>query len=294
MKRKIPFVLSFAAALLLGACASSPSTSGSSLAQTASSDEATSLSSQLTGTVSASSSDASSASSSASSSAISSAYYSKVDLTETGNTLRGDLATLLNNAAFSNPGKSALATTLPKSDADPTDPTHYFLSFYSGSRIPVGTGRGSSGNTWNNEHVWPDSRGVGYSGGAGTDPHMLRPTWAYENSGRGNNFFGLKSEYTNVFDPASYGNEQYRGSAARIIFYTATRYWKTNGLELSDNPSDATSAKTMGCKKNLLAWNKAYPVSAAETYRNEYLYKQYNVRNPFIDDPALADRIWTA
>jgi hypothetical protein len=43
-------------------------------------------------------------------------YYSKVDLTQTGDTLRGALATFLNEKAYSQPSYDTLKTTLPKSD----------------------------------------------------------------------------------------------------------------------------------------------------------------------------------
>lgn len=212
-------------------------------------------------------------------------YYAKVDLTQTGDTLRGALATFLNNAAYSQPGYSTLKTTLPKCDLDPSG-SGKMLSFY--SRTPLAPVWDS--NAWNREHVWPNSRGVGESG-PGSDPHMIRPTAISENSSRGNSFYGLSTD-GQCFDPATYNHPEYRGIAARIIFYTATRYWKTNGLELSDNPGDSTSLNTMGKLSRLLEWNTTYPVDPTETYRNEVLAKLYNVRNPFIDYPVLASHIW--
>jgi endonuclease I len=214
-------------------------------------------------------------------------YYSKVDLTQTGDTLRGALATFLNEKAYSQPSYDTLKTTLPKSDLDPNG-SGYMLGFYDQAKLVA---KWDSALTWNREHVWPNSRGVGESG-PGSDPHMIRPASVSTNSGRGNLFYGLSSDGS-CFDPGN-SVEKYRGIAARIIFYTATRYWKTNGLELSDNPNDATSAHTMGKLSRLLAWNKAYPVDKTETYRNEVLYKLYNVRNPFIDHPELATSIWGA
>lgn len=218
-------------------------------------------------------------------------YYAGVDLTTKGTTLRDSLATFLNAKAFSIPSYGTLATTLPLSDQDLTN-ANAFISYYSGKPIPNGTPRGSGSGQWNNEHVWPKSRGSGKDG-PGADPHMLRPTWADSNSSRGNNFYGYANE-AGCFDPAIEGVAQYRGDAARIIFYTATRYGKLNGLELSDNAADETSLKTMGRKTDLLEWNLTYKPSAQEYYRNEYLYSQYNVRNPFIDYPELATAIWGA
>ena len=218
-------------------------------------------------------------------------YYASVDLSAKGTALRNNLATFLNTKAFSIPGYSALAATLPLSDQDLSN-ANAFISYYSGKPIPKGTPRGSGTGQWNNEHVWPNSRGSGKDG-PGADPHMLRPTWADSNSSRGNSFYGYASE-AGCYDPASEGVAQYRGDAARIIFYTATRYGKLNGLELSDNASDDASRKTMGRKTDLLTWNLTYKPSAQEQYRNDYLYSKYNVRNPFIDFPELATAIWGA
>jgi endonuclease I len=281
-KKAIPALSLILAALLLSGCAT---TTPAASSVPVSSSEPSSLSSSSS--ASAISSTFTSSQSNLSSTAKE--YYKSVDLTATGSALRGNLATFLNSQAYSVPGWDALATTLPLSDEDLTN-TNNFISFYSAKPIPKQTSRGSKAGTWNNEHVWPNSRGVGKAG-PGADPHMIRPTWADSNSVRGNKFYGYSTE-ANCYDPASENVEQYRGDAARIIFYTATRYWKLNGLELSDNASDDTSLKTMGRKTDLLAWNTSYAPSEQEKYRNEYLFKNYNVRNPFIDFPSLATSIW--
>lgn len=278
-KKAIPALSLILAALLLSGCATTTPVASSA---PTSSVEPFSFSSAL----------ASSPALTSSLSGLSSAaqeYYKAVDLTVTGDALRLNLATFLNAKAFSIPSYGTLATTLPLSDQDLTNANN-FISYYSGKPIPKGTPRGSSAGQWNNEHVWPNSRGSGKDG-PGADPHMLRPTWADSNSVRGNKFYGLSTE-ANCYDPASEGVERYRGDAARIIFYTATRYWKLNGLELSDNAADDTSLNTMGRKSDLLSWNTSYAPSEQEKYRNEYLFKNYNVRNPFIDFPSLATSIW--
>lgn len=305
MKKRLAPLICFLAALFLASCdvdTSSISNSDSSTDTTTSapapttSDPTTSEPSTSSPSTSEPSTSEPSTSEPASSDSsddtpiVPSAYYSKVDFSQTGNTLRGNLATLLNNAANSVPNYSKLNTTLLKSDLNPKDPKH-LVGFY--DRAPLNP-VWDSGATWNKEHVWPNSRGVGKSG-PGADPHMLRPTSVKVNSGRGNNFYGIPSkDGANTYDPGSEGYPEYRGMAARIIFYTATRYWKLNGLELSDNPSDSSSKKTMGKLSRLLEWNATYPVDPTETYRNEFLYKQYNVRNPFIDYPSLASKIWSA
>ncbi len=140
----------------------------------------------------------------------------------------------------------------------------------------------------NREHTWPKSRGTGKSG-PGADPFIIRPTLTSENSSRGNSFYGISS---GEWDPASCGFEAARGESARVILYAATAYYSSYKFELSNNPSDATSKKTMGTLKTLLEWNKKYEPTKIEKQINNYLSKNGYGRNPFVDHPEYANRIW--
>ena len=145
----------------------------------------------------------------------------------------------------------------------------------------------------NREHTWPNSRGGGSSSGGDEieeDPYMVRPTLSKENSDRKNYFYGVG---TNEWDPASCGFEGARGESARVIFYVATKYGKTHGLSLSNNPGDATNKKTMGTLKYLIEWNRKYPVTDMEKQINNNLEKAGFGRNPFVDHPEYAEFIWT-
>lgn len=215
-------------------------------------------------------------------------YYAKIDATAKGDTLRGALATMLNASAFSIPSYANLKTTLPKSDLDPNG-SGSMLGFYDETKLPTSW---DDQATWNREHVWPKSWGDLGTDGPGADPHMVRPCSVHINSGRGNDYYGLASDSNSsaeYMDPGQY-LEKYRGIAARICFYMATRYWKTKNLNLAETPT----ANCMGKKSRLLEWNKQYPVDATEIKRNEVLFKLYNVRNPFIDHPSWAAAIWEA
>lgn len=143
----------------------------------------------------------------------------------------------------------------------------------------------------NREHTWPDSRGAGKSG-PGSDPFIIRPTLSAENNSRGNNFYGLGGSSSKEWDPAVCGFEGSRGESARVIFYAATAYHSSKGFELSNNPGDPTSAKTMGTLKYLIRWNKTYPVTDMEIQINNYLSDHGYGRNPFVDHPEYADLIW--
>jgi len=210
-------------------------------------------------------------------------YYAKVDLTQTGASLRTSLGSLLNNAAYSIPSYEALKITLPQCDLDPNG-SGKMLGFYDETKLPT---KWDDQDTWNREHVWPKSWGSLGTSGPGADPHMLRPASVSINSDRHNYYYGLSSDGSSYWDPGQY-LEKYRGIAARICFYMATRYWKSYGLDLAET----ATAKCMGKKSRLLEWNKTYPIDATEIHRNEVLYKLYNVRNPFIDYPSLATSIW--
>ena len=79
----------------------------------------------------------------------------------------------------------------------------------------------------------------------------LRPALTADNSGRGNDFY---NQSPTSYDPGKLGNNDYRGIAARIIFYCAVKY-QHEGLKLVDLTSDSTSNKSMGKLSTLLEWN---------------------------------------
>ena len=149
----------------------------------------------------------------------------------------------------------------------------------------------------NKEHVWPKSRGGSFIEG---DPHMVRPTLTSDNSDRGNSFYveGMNDD-KDGWDPKAAGmNEVYRGDCARIIFYCAVQ--EMNTLTLVDSNNDSVSNRTMGKLSDLLKWNLQYAVQQSEMNRNDILSGRmmsygwtFNFnRNPFIDHPEYACRIW--
>lgn len=161
-------------------------------------------------------------------------------------------------------------------DADPNNPNQ-IISFYSG--------KSSTRGNMNREHVWPNSRG---GSAVENDPHMTRPTITAENSARGNDFFNEGKKW----DPNSFGNDKYRGIAARIIFYCAV-IAQESGLKLVDLDNDSTGNKSMGKLSKLLEWNLKYDIDASEIQRNDILFEKYKTnRNPFIDDRNYACKIW--
>ncbi len=91
-----------------------------------------------------------------------------------------------------------------------------------------------------------------------------------------------------VFEP----DNRYKGDFARTYFYMATCYqdytWKHTYMLNNSN------WKTLNdwAIALLLKWSREDAVSTKEIDRNDAVYKVQNNRNPFIDNPDLAEYIW--
>lgn len=156
-------------------------------------------------------------------------------------------------------------------------------SFYSGD--PVGPSW-DSGNTWNREHCWPNSKGNA-SGNGENDIMMLRPASVSENSSRGNKAYGQSSGYYNP-NSESGGEHDLRGDVARIVLYTYVR-WKCTNTGSSYNPNGITG--TGGVIESidlLLMWIEEDPVDTWELGRNDAVQAITGTRNVFVDYPEFA------
>jgi len=151
------------------------------------------------------------------------------------------------------------------------------------------TGKIPAVSVVNREHMWPASRTIG-GRDEDTDPIeqdvlQYRPAKVADNLDRGNAFYGTAS---GTFDPGE-KIESVRGEAARIILYCAIADTR---LGLVDKNDDSTSNHTMGKLSELLEWNLKYPVMNYEIYRNSGAQHLQGNRNPFVDHPEYACRIW--
>lgn len=167
-------------------------------------------------------------------------------------------------------------------DLDPENSNNVVL-VYTDVSVPK---QWDSGNTWNREHLWPQSLFPG-SSDIVSDLFNLRACDPVINSTRGNSPYGLGSGY---WDP-DHGAPD-RGDCARALFYCATRYMSAinlvNGLPGSNE---------MGDLAKLLEWHFTDPVNEIERRRNHLIYSSIDNpsyhqsnRNPFIDYPEL---VWT-
>lgn len=239
-------------------------------------------------------------------------YYDGITDNQTGTTLKAALHNIIKNDDHVSYKElwSAYATT------DKKPGTNYIWDIYSDN--PNGTppyqytystdqcgNYNGEGSCYNREHVWAQSW-TNDNSTHKTDLHHVYPTDGYVNAQRSNYAFGevgtaswtslnggklgtcKTSGYTGtVFEPI----DEYKGDIARAIMYVSVRYysednsWSTSGMT---NKSELLPwAVTM-----LLRWHADDPVSAKEIARNEAVYGIQGNRNPFVDHPEYAARIW--
>lgn len=208
----------------------------------------------------------------------------------TGDSLEDALRTIITSTHKKQTSYEDLKTVLQAADRDPNNPNNV-ITIYSQQSVK---GAWDGGATWNREHVWPNSKGVGETG-PGADAHHLRPEDPNVNSTRNNykidyvTSSSKKQIYFNgstptgcyigggYFEPA----DEVKGDIARIYFYLLTRY-----EDLWNNLASAANFKT------LLEWNELDPVSDSEVRRNEEVFKVQGNRNPFIDNADFANLMW--
>ena len=186
---------------------------------------------------------------------------------------------------------------------------------------------GEKASSYNKEHVWPQSLSGSSSSQlygedhGGSDLHHIRPTISKYNSLRSSAMFGYVygsdsykgrtisyqgggTDYsvTNVFEPA----DSIKGDVARIIMYMYMHYndgtinelssitgWNKQSYYGQMNVHWVMGPTTVKESFKLLRqWNSMDPVSQDEITRNNKVYQVQGNRNPFIDHPSYADKIW--
>lgn len=202
--------------------------------------------------------------------------------------------------------------------ADPHDADRV-ITVYSGTSLHRNAVFFPGGNvdpdqSWDREHVWPSSFGLDPGnvnpGGTGadagpdyTDLFNLRPCVRSVNSARGNLYFDRSSGNVTIphlapqcsrdddsWEPA----DSEKGDLARGIFYMAARYDgrepNTLNLSLGETPSGSTGR--FARLSTLLQWHLLDPVDERELELHERTVHFQGNRNPFVDRPDFAARIW--
>jgi len=145
----------------------------------------------------------------------------------------------------------------------------------------------------NIEHVWPQSF-FAKRLPMKSDVHHLMATFIHPNSIRGSLPFGEvrgQGEYHNdggakagqgVFEPP----DAAKGRVARAMLYFFTRYYDRNIT------NGGFSGQFWNDKLELiLRWNREFPPDKDESRRNDLVEQFQGNRNPFVDEPGIADRI---
>lgn len=161
------------------------------------------------------------------------------------------------------------------------------------------------GDCYNREHSFPKSW-FNDLPPMYTDLFHIYPTDGWVNNKRGNLPYGETASATwtstngsmvgpssvqgyqgNVFEPI----DEYKGDLARTYFYIATRYYGEDSQWPGSDMTAGAQPKPWAVSM-LLAWHLADAVSPREISRNNEAYKYQGNRNPFIDDPLFAEKIW--
>ena len=228
-------------------------------------------------------------------------YYNSITANDGGTALGTKLHNLMMSTHSTYVSYSSLTTTLKSTDSK---------CFYTGQ----------SYSSFNREHVWPQAKskdgnnqlfGQSY---AGADIHHIRASIDTYNSYRGSTMFApifgtpMTINYTGggvvkfgsgnnygVTEPA----DSRKGDVARIIMYVYMHYGTdfggtlTTGITGKLYITGVIGANSQAdCFKLLRKWNAEDPVSSEEMSRNETAFQKQGNRNPFIDHPSFADRIW--
>ena len=241
-------------------------------------------------------------------------YYDDVNLNLTGISLKEALATKIitthtNNLSYTPGIWNAVMVT----DMNPIDNSEVLLiyGFENGSdsnstndrerNINDNCTSNSCVGLWNREHVYPTSLATpdldqdGTNGPPYADAHNLRPCDSQRNSSRGNKKFIAGSGNSGPTGTGWYPGDEWKGDVARIIMYMYLRY---DERTLPSNVGFGSNSDTPDDMIDLfLQWNADDPVSTIEKQRNPYHENTSNSdaqgnRNPFIDNPRLATRIW--
>ncbi|WP_313360781.1 endonuclease [Empedobacter sp.] len=174
------------------------------------------------------------------------------------------------------------------------------------------SGYKNEGDCYNREHIIPQSV-FNKNSPMVADAFHIWPTDGYVNNKRDNFPYGVveSATYTSlngsklgsnknsgysagfsgtVFEPI----DEFKGDIARAYFYFATRY-QENGIQswsyaMFNKTKDKVFTDTF--LKILMTWHLNDPVSDREKDINNLVYRYQKNRNPFIDHPEYAEKIW--
>ena len=240
-------------------------------------------------------------------------YYKSLDFNKKGDAFKQELTNLITTTHTTElvytPG---VWNTLKNADVDPNNASKVMLLYGYNDTDNISDNdktrdRQASCHTsncngkWVREHVFPRSKGTPNLEfeGPGSDAHHLHAIDYDRNSSRSNYKFIANPTsyitYSRVIQQNGtdyfYPGDEWKGDVARMIMYMYVRYG--NQCQPINVGAGGTSFSPYGDMPNIfLIWNAEDPVSAHELKRNEEIYQAQGNRNPFIDNPYLATKIW--
>lgn len=186
-------------------------------------------------------------------------------------------------------------------------------NFTKGTTQCGGTGYKKEGDCYNREHLIPQNI---FSEGKPmvSDAFHIWPTDGYVNNIRNNYPFGVVENATfNSLNGSKLGSnknsgysagfsgivfepiDEFKGDIARAYFYFVTCYQENNIQNWKSYPMfNGTKDKvfTDTFLKILMTWHLNDPISQREIDINNFIYKNQKNRNPFIDHPEYAEKVW--
>lgn len=237
-------------------------------------------------------------------------YYSSIDFSTSGATLKTSLYNLISNhtvVAYGN-----LASVYADSDTYVgEDGQTYLVDIYSNQKYTLsdsGSSASNEGEGWNREHTIPQSW-FNKQSPMVSDAFHIYPTDIKVNSMRGSYLYGevsnarfTSSNGCKVGSSATSGisgtvfevADEYKGDIARTYFYMVTAYENKAGSWGNHFSNNDFSKLTSASLKLFMKWAEEDPVSEREILRNNGIYKHQKNRNPYIDVPDLAERVFSS
>lgn len=232
-------------------------------------------------------------------------YYIGIDFTQNGQTLKNQLSNLITATHIYDlsytPG---VWNAIKETDLDSENSENVLLIYGFDDNSSDATEHRTRGvdeschtsncnGKWVREHTYPRSLGnpnLG-SSGPGSDVHHIRASDSQRNNIRSNRPFADGTGSASYITPQGlfYPGEEWEGNVARMMMYMYLRY---------DNQCDAnivasgTNTYSAEMPDLFLKWNAENPVTEIEWVRNMVLENVQGNRNPFIDNPYLATKIW--
>lgn len=197
------------------------------------------------------------------------------------------------DSMFDNDGSIVDIYSEKPSGADP-------YVFWGQSQKVGGEGYHGEGDAYNREHIVPQSTFQKHPP-MHDDPHHVFPTDGKVNGIRSNyphgnvtsatftsmngSQLGTDSDGNTVFEPI----DEFKGDVARAYLYFQLTYQGSSVFDPFQNTFPFFTQKYLA---TYLKWSHDDPVDKFDVQRNEGIFREYNLRNPFIDFPNLDEIIF--